>query len=1076
MKTTLTQSSSIVENAAGEMTALDSILYVPESMRDQSGLPLTADPMTNSKYLSKFYHVSDLDYLQQLGVRTLSDTEFLSDLQALHKGNDSFIGKQPEEWHIRLTEALRNLSWDSPNEEIIRDLPLVPICDGTWVSASTKDIFCRMDETRQHIIPEDISLRLVDDNAQKNEKRNELFKKLKIPGLTAEKLQGKVMEKHSVKEPSRIPEGDTLLRHAICLFQTKWNNGNRFKPFWVKSQTGSCHRAREVYFDGPERCPSSPGFKELQHHFPILHASYTDPSMDDIKHKDRDRWTDWLSKEIGVRPASEITLRLQRMLIHKFSEPDFLKLPIREILISYLVYLFRSKWESKLTPRIPFWVASQTGNYYRANEVHFGDLKQCPPEVGFDEFRRKLHLLHEDYYCAVKPEEKDGWLAWLGNQVRVQPTSEITQKLQGLIVQKHTETDPLHLPAPDVAISHMAYLFRSSWTPEARSKEPPRFWVATHGGPFLPAKQVFINTLQQHSFGRYFDDFRQKFPFLHEGYYNAVEPEEMTAWLAWLRENVGVQDVEKLIPKLQDLTVRQCCESTRSEIPAREVLVSHTIFLFRTKWVSKSPRGDFWLVTESEECVPARQVYLKGTKQHPGSKYYDMFQKDLPFLHADYFLAINPNETNQLSSWLCTNLGVLGNQVLPKLQELIVKQCCQRVPSQIPAREILISHTVFLFQTKWTSKAPGGDFWLVTESEKCFPARQVYLEGTKRHPAEGTSHHHLNSEYYNKFRDQFPFLHPDYFLAIEPDEMGRWLSWLRNNLGVRDTKDLVPKLQELAVRQCCESTPPEIPARDMLISHAVFLFKTKWTSQTACSSFWLVTESEKCFPARQVYLDGTKGRSTESYSKFRKEFPFLHADYALAIEPDEMEQWLSWLRKNLGLCHVPQLLDPFDSATLSTDFQRILKEWQSRDFLVFLRDEWSSYANHLTPAEGPAGRTTVQHLRQDPGAALRDEIGKKMVKCCDGSLRQLRDTFTVQVFPSDTDETLLALQPLLDIPDPQEPAWGFLEFFGVTVKDNLGIYLRMLARVRGSSVPSKFIGWLYRSIQERRSEAPSLVR
>jgi hypothetical protein len=71
----------------------------------------------------------------------------------------------------------------------------------------------------------------------------------------------------------------------------------------------------------------------------------------------------------------------------------------------------------------------------------------------------------------------------------------------------------------------------------------------------------------------------------------------------------------------------------------------------------------------------------------------------------------------------------------------------------------------------------------------------------------------------------------------------------------------------------------------------------------------------------------------------------------------------------------------------------------------------------------------------------------------------------------------LRLRRLLDIPDHQDDAaWKFLEQFGVTIKDSLTIYLRLLEDVQGSSVNKRFIYWLYRRIQERRDENPGAVR
>lgn len=67
----------------GEMVTPLSARWVPLSLRGQNNLPLVHDPVTESKFLSQRYAQSGWHYLQQLGVRELTEKEFLEDLQAL---------------------------------------------------------------------------------------------------------------------------------------------------------------------------------------------------------------------------------------------------------------------------------------------------------------------------------------------------------------------------------------------------------------------------------------------------------------------------------------------------------------------------------------------------------------------------------------------------------------------------------------------------------------------------------------------------------------------------------------------------------------------------------------------------------------------------------------------------------------------------------------------------------------------------------------------------------------------------------------------------------------------------------
>ncbi|CAH0037964.1 unnamed protein product [Clonostachys solani] len=522
--------------------------------------------------------------------------------------------------------------------------------------------------------------------------------------------------------------------------------------------------------------------------------------------------------------------------------------------------------------------------------------------------------------------------------------------------------------------------------------------------------------------------------------------------------------------KLQSLILKKHAGTECSLLPAAHVLVSHAVFLFRSRWQSdpySRTRTSFWVVPTTGDCLQAHQVYLKGEWDYYAHPCFTEFRREFPFLHRDYDSAVEPEETRNWISWLCKQLGVQSvSKMTPTLQKLVVKKHSKAGPTDLPAQDLIISHAKFLFQTGWISEDTPPKFYVVTEVGAYVQAKDVYLD---------TSTQQSFGKYFDDFRQRCQFLHKQYYGAVKKEEKERWLKWLHENIGVQDTSRLVPKLAELTYGECSESNQAQLPARDVLISHTVFLFRAKWVKpESHGDKFWVFTEGGQHVPAQQVYLDTAQQSSTrEWYRRFRKEHRFLHVDYYHAVKPEEANSWLIWLRGQLGLWEVPRLVDASDPAMLSSDFRQILNSWQSKEFLMLLKDEWDSYERFFKDQiVGSDQNGTDNVLGYPHSTALRDQIGSAKVNCRGGLTYPLQDTFTIDFLPDGTDAAILSLHPLIEIPESQSADWTFLKQFGVTMKESVAMYLKTLDKVRGSTVSLKFISWLYGQIQERDGKEP----
>ena len=531
---------------------------------------------------------------------------------------------------------------------------------------------------------------------------------------------------------------------------------------------------------------------------------------------------------------------------------------------------------------------------------------------------------------------------------------------------------------------------------------------------------------------------------------------------------------------LQSLIVAKHSTMECSWLPSHDILLPHALFLFRTGWSSKSDsrgwRPRFWVATTTDKPLEASEVYLKGEWEYFSHPCFKEFREQFSFIHADYYgSAIRSEDKSRWSNWLRNELGLQDvSQMTPRLQKLILDEHSKADTTHLPAQDLLVSHATFLFQTNWTPvpNTPLSSFYVVLDKGTYVDTRQaVYLDTTTQQSF---------GKDFEDFRQRFQFLHQKYFSAVKAEKKADWLAWLQKNMRLRDVTELVPALAELTFKECIKPDPSQLPPREVLISRTVVLFRARWKPEKDAERLWVLTEAEKYSPAQEVYLNSTTGRPPTDggwYGRFRRDYAFLHSDYYHAVEPEEASRWVTWLREQLGLCEVPRLVDPRDPSKLSKDFQQILTRWPTQEILTLLKEKESVYRQFFKVPiiEGKQGGGVVQQPTVDVSTTIQEQIGLAQVRCRDGSAHPLRDTFIISVLPRYADQGIQALHPQLEIPG-HAAEWGFLETFGVTVRDDITIYLKTLIRVRGSAVSPIFMAWLYGQIQERDEKTPGALR
>lgn len=312
--------------------------------------------------------------------------------------------------------------------------------------------------------------------------------------------------------------------------------------------------------------------------------------------------------------------------------------------------------------------------------------------------------------------------------------------------------------------------------------------------------------------------------------------------------------------------------------------------------------------------------------------------------------------------------------------------------------------------------------------------------------------------------------------------------------------------------------PKTVPVAD-LISHAVFLYKARWSRESPEECLWIVNSEYFRFRSNQVYLDSCEPYSAgQLFQNYKAYFLFLHKSYAKHFSrPDD----LKWLHENLGVGLIPRLVALSGSTgqtfSLSNDFRFLVDNCPALDVLQLLKVHWQYYRQWIVTEENQNAEVEPENTHHEtPQSKIRAFLSLMNVQCYGSSSTRLHQTYlprstilqaleipygelksntsepncecgpnneetTDQLAKSEQleahlpqkDEYLEAPSsffPLLDVPDPEEYGWDFLEDLGVVIKVRAKDLIARLQQLRGPESTQEPISRIYQRIQAGANE------
>lgn len=298
---------AIVESYAGSMAKPSDLFYPPvDTFRDEAGIPFTMTASTMSKYLSAKYPEWAIDPLLALGVKKMTEQDFLDELKQMILKESKIFQNKSKSWHSQLAKSLLPLATVEKYRNVLVSMELIPLRDSQmhtseWVAAHNRMIFFSS-KTNNNRIPTTVPVDIVRRDADADLDRRSLFTQLGVkPCKDAEICQSIVrMHAESKFDPYTFT-AEELLSHAVFLYKASWQPPDNTE-LWFATATEKRCKGSNLYVQSEFKPkPAAERVNEqLKAEFPFIHSKYLTTLSKDTG------WLTWLYRSFNISTIPRI--------------------------------------------------------------------------------------------------------------------------------------------------------------------------------------------------------------------------------------------------------------------------------------------------------------------------------------------------------------------------------------------------------------------------------------------------------------------------------------------------------------------------------------------------------------------------------------------------------------------------------------------------------------------------------------------------------------------------------------------------------------------------------------------------
>lgn len=362
----------VLESMGNSMVRPHKLIYLdPSKFCDKDGVPFTLTTRTAASYLSLRYPAAAVGSLLSLGVRQLSEREFLTDLERFMLEDPPGFQGHSIDWHSCLAQKLTPLV-DVPGcLPMLQKLRIIPLMDGTWSSAGEHPVLYPCDS---HV-------------------------------LVAAQLAKPAVKKHENADPLGydIPSGWPR-------FTRKYPQLHGFVSDAGDNFCSDIHRLHELLTENRSLASAT--------------TSSVIPFVDTAAGDDEQR-RKFLSR-IGVKPVNTIQMCSYIFDLHRlksFAPRDW----SRQQLISHAKFLYQSSWTPPNLEGI--WFATADDGRCRGSEIYSFEARTHDSllERIITKIPEKFPQIHNDYLEADL--DRSGWLTYLREKLGVMQLPQLVEPM-----------------------------------------------------------------------------------------------------------------------------------------------------------------------------------------------------------------------------------------------------------------------------------------------------------------------------------------------------------------------------------------------------------------------------------------------------------------------------------------------------------------------------------------------------------------------------------------------------------------------------------------------------------------------
>jgi len=270
--------------------------------QDKVGNPLLDDKI-NDPFLSNDYPSEAVKRLESYGLERLNSDRLFEMLEKHF--NNPLIGRHRmfrTEWHNAFDRLLSKTFINKEEVEKIKSFPLLGLKNGDLVSAASGPLY--FPKTEDVYIPDNLGLRVVNDDAIQDQYSRTLYQQLGVLRATVSDVRASILYKLSSSNDLSLSEIKSYLRyfyltHRFCTPELKWLKVMTIGMQVVRPGSTVVYMPGIDDPYGPEKLLGSDfSFRNGQIHFLHRDILNDEPKAPRIYHPS---WKDWLCDGLGVR-------------------------------------------------------------------------------------------------------------------------------------------------------------------------------------------------------------------------------------------------------------------------------------------------------------------------------------------------------------------------------------------------------------------------------------------------------------------------------------------------------------------------------------------------------------------------------------------------------------------------------------------------------------------------------------------------------------------------------------------------------------------------------------------------------